>query len=97
MNENELMEVLRKEFKFLELKRFEIVSNYVTGMVRVSDIEDFKEKLFGFRDKLYAISISDDNLIEIAKMKSVVQHLNTEVLEDEDILAIAYQNENSGI
>ena len=92
-DENIVMESLRNEFRILELKRFEIVSNYVTGMVTVSDINDFKERLFAFRDKLYAIPISNNNLLEVAKMKSMVQHFNTEVLEDEEILKVAYANE----
>lgn len=85
---------LRNEFNLLEIKRFNIVNNYVMGMVKTSDIEMFKDELFRFRDMLYAIPISDDNLIEIAKMKSKVQHFNTEVLEDEEILKQAYANSN---
>lgn len=88
------MEQLREEFKVLEMKRFEAVNNYVMGIIRVEDIKSFEERLFSFRDKLYAIPISDSNLIEIAKMKSKVQHFNTEVLEDEEVLKIAYSNSN---
>ena len=36
------LEVLRKEFRVIEILRFHIVSNYVTGMVNASDIELFK-------------------------------------------------------
>lgn len=88
------MDNIREEFKRLELKRFQIVNNYVLGMVELSQINIFKEELFQFRNMLYAIPISDDNLLEIAKMKSKIQHFNTEVLEDEEILKQAYNNLN---
>ena len=64
------------------------------GMVTIDTINSFKESLFQFRNMLYAIPISDNNLLEVAKMKSKVQHFNTEVLEDEEILKQAYSNSN---
>ena len=33
-------------------------------------------------------------LLEVAKMKSKLQHYNTEVLEDEELLRLAYSNSN---
>lgn len=88
------MDNLREEFKKLEMRRFTIVNNYVIGIVTIDAINSFKESLFQFRNMLYAIPISDNNLLEVAKMKSKVQHFNTEVLEDEDILKQAYSNSN---
>lgn len=88
------MDNVREEFKRLELKRFQIVNDYVLGIIKPLQIDTFKEELFQFRNMLYAIPISDDNLLEIAKMKSKIQHFNTEVLEDEDILKQAYNNLN---
>lgn len=88
------LENLREEFSKLEMKRFMIVNNYVMGIVTINDINSFRESLFQFRNKLYAIPISDNNLLEIAKMKSKVQHFNTEVLEDEEVLKQAYTNKN---
>lgn len=88
------MDYLREEFKKIEIKKFNIVNSYVMNMVRITDIEDFKEELFKFRNLLYAMPISDENLLEVAKMKSKVQHFNTEVLEDEEMLKQAYKNEN---
>lgn len=85
---------LREEFLNIEKLRFETVNKYVMGIVQVIDIEQFKERLFDFRKNLYAIPISDNNILEIAKMKSKVQHFNTEVLEDEEVLRIAYSNSN---
>lgn len=85
---------LREEFLNIEKLRFETVNKYVMGIVQVIDIEQFKERLFDFRKNLYAIPISDNNILEIAKMKSKVQHFNTEVLEDEEVLRVAYSNSN---
>ena len=86
------LEVLRKEFRVIEILRFNIVSNYVTGMVNVPDIELFKEKFFAFKEHLYSFETNEDNLLEVAKMKSRLQHFNTEVLEDEDLLNVAFSN-----
>ena len=88
------LELLRKEFQVIEILRFNIVSNYVTGMVNANDIEQFREKFFSFRKKLYDFETNDENLLEIAKMKSRLQHFNTEVLEDEDLLRVAFSNSN---
>ena len=73
---------------------FNIENSYIMGMVRIDDINIFKDELFQFRNMLYAIPISDNNLLEIAKMKSKIQHFNTQVLEDEEVLRTAYDNSN---
>lgn len=88
------LEYLREEFKKLEIKKFNIENSYVMGILTVDDLESFRELLFQFRNTLYAIPINDDNLLEIAKMKSKIQHFNTYVLEDEEILKLAYKNSN---
>ena len=88
------LEHLQEEFHKLEIKRFMIENAYVMGMIKVEEINCFKEELFSFRNMLYAIPISDSNLLDIAKMKSKIQHFNTEILEDEDILRQAYENSN---
>ena len=93
--ESELnLEELEKEFNNLEIKRFETVNRYIMGIIVVEDIEDFKKCLFSFRDRLYAIQINDSNILKIARMKSKVQHFDTEILEDEEILKVAYANSN---
>lgn len=89
-----ILEDLEEEFKELEMKRFETINRYVMGMISVEDIDDFKKVLFDFRDRLYAIQINDTNILRIAKMKSKVQHFDTEILEDEDVLRVAYANSN---
>lgn len=88
------LENLQEEFKTLEIKQFEINNKYVLGVINIQEIDDFREKLFSFRNRLYAIPISDSNILEIAKMKSKIQHYETEILEDEDILSMAYANSN---
>ena len=90
----EELEYLGKYFRVIEILRFNIVSNYVTGMVTAQDIEEFKEKFFDFRERLYKFETDETNLLEIANMKSKLQHYNTEVLEDENILEVAYSNSN---
>ena len=88
------LDLLRKEFQVIEILRFNIVSNYVTGMVNANDIEQFRDKFFCFRKKLYDFETDEENLLEVAKMKSRLQHFNTEVLEDEDLLRVAFSNSN---
>ena len=86
------LEYLRKEFRVIEILRFNIVSNYVTGMVNANDIEEFRKKFFTFREHLYGFETTEETLLEIAKMKSKLQHYNTEVLEDEELLKVAFSN-----
>ena len=88
------LEHLEENFHKLEIQKFNIENAYIMGMIKSTDIELFKEELFKFRNLLYAIQISDSNLLSIAKMKSKIQHFNTQVLEDEDILRVAYENSN---
>lgn len=88
------LEHLDEEFHKLEIKKFNIENSYIMGMIKIDDINLFKDELFQFRNMLYAIPISDSNLLEIAKMKSKIQHFNTQILEDEDILRVAYENSN---
>lgn len=88
------LEHLEEEFHKLEIKKFNIENSYIMGMIKIDNINIFKDELFQFRNMLYAIPISDSNLLEIAKMKSKIQHFNTQILEDEDILRVAYENSN---
>lgn len=92
--EEDKLNKIREDFKALEIKKFNIINSYIMGVVKIEEIVVFKNELFRFRDMLYAIPISDDNILEIASLKSKVQHFNTEVLEDDEILRVAYQNSN---
>lgn len=93
MDDNNLtIEYLRRKFEILKTKRFNIINSYIMGIVKISDIEAFGEHLNRFREQLYKIEITDEILLEVAKMKSQIQHFNTEVMEDEDVLKMAYDN-----
>ena len=87
------IEELRNEFVEIEKYRFTIINGYIMGIVKKSEIDRFQKALFDFREKLYEFSCDDETLLEVAKMKSKVQHFNTEILEDEDVLSVAYSNE----
>mgnify|MGYP003304144474 CR=1 FL=1 len=88
------LEELREVFLKIEAERFTIINGYIMGVLKKSEIDRFEKALFGFREKLYEFSWNEDNMMEIAKMKSKVQHFNTEILEDEEVLKVAYSNEN---
>lgn len=93
MNDDKLtIEYLRKKFDILKAKHFNIINSYIMGNVKISDIEAFGNDLNKFREQLYKINITDEILLEVAKMKSQVQHFNTEIMEDEDVLKMAYAN-----
>lgn len=94
MDDNLTIEHLRKKFEILKTKHFNIINSYIMGKITVSDIESFGKDLNKFREQLYSIEITDEILFEVAKMKSQVQHFNTEIMEDEDVLRMAYGNQN---
>ena len=87
------LEELRSEFLKLEAERFTIINGYIMGIVKKSEIDRFEKALFDFREKLYEFVWAEENMLEVAKMKSMVQHFNTEILEDEEVLKVAYSNE----
>ena len=87
------LDELRQEFIKLEQFRFNIINSYVMGIVKIDEINRFKEELEGFREKIYRIPLNHEILLEVAKMKSKVQHFYTEILEDEEVLNVAYRNE----
>jgi len=87
------LEELKNAFVIIEKERFTIINSYIMGIVKKSDIDRFEKVLFEFRENLYQFQCDDDNLLEIAKMKSMVQHFNTEILEDEEVLKVAYSNQ----
>lgn len=87
------LEELRDGFLKIEAERFTIINGYIMGIVKKSEIDRFEKALFDFREKLYEFVWDEENMLEVAKMKSMVQHFNTEILEDEDVLRVAYSNE----
>ncbi len=86
------MEEIETALLELELMKFKIMENYVKGILTKKEIDEFRTRLFTFKDALYVIPISDSNLLKVAKMKSKIQHFETEVLEDEEVLRCAYAN-----
>lgn len=87
------LEELRIEFLKIEAERFTIINGYIMGIIKKAEIDRFEKALFEFREKLYDFVWDEENMLEVAKMKSMVQHFNTEILEDEDVLRVAYSNE----
>lgn len=87
------IENLREEFIELEKFRFNIINCYIMGILKKTDVDRFQQALQVFREKLYSFTYSEENILEVAKMKSMVQHFNTEIIEDEDVLKMAYSNE----
>lgn len=87
------LEELRVEFLKIEAERFTIINGYIMGIIKKLEIDRFEKALFEFREKLYEFVWDEENMLEVAKMKSMVQHFNTEILEDEDVLRVAYSNE----
>ncbi len=85
---------LRKQMDYLELKRYEIMNKYVLGTLKKEEIDFFEEELGAFRARVYEFVPAEEEIMDIAKMKSKIQHLNTEVLEDEEVLRVAYENSN---
>lgn len=86
------LQELRDEFLILEREHYVIVNKYITGIINVSDVNNFDLVLNKFKTKLYEYVTNEEDIMEVAKMKSKVQHFRTEVLEDEDLLKIAYSN-----
>ena len=87
------LEELRNAFVLIEKERFTIINSYIMGILKKEEIDRFEKVLFEFREKLYDFVWDEENMLEVAKMKSMVQHFNTEILEDEDVLRVAYSNE----
>ena len=87
------LDELRNEFLKIEAERFTIINGYIMGVIKKSEIDRFEKVLFEFREKLYEFVWDEENMLEVAKMKSMVQHYNTEILEDEEVLKVAYSNE----
>ena len=44
------------------------------------------------REAVYEMETNEENIREIARIKSILQHYYTEILEDEELLTMAYSN-----
>lgn len=92
--DNDYLELMRKNYNNIEIMHFNIIQRYVLGIVSIDEINDFDTIIKTFRDELDTFVTDDDTLLEIASMKSQIQHFITDSIEDEDVLKVAYSNVN---
>lgn len=87
-----MIEEIRKLFFVLEKDRFTIVNNYIMGIISIQEVTMFGQKIEKMRNLLDNFQTNDENILEIAKYKSKIQHFYTEIMEDEELLRMAYSN-----
>lgn len=87
-----MIEEIRKLFFVLEKDHFTIVNNYIMGIISIQEVTIFGQKIEKIRNLLDNFQTNDENLLEIAKYKSKIQHFYTEIMEDEELLRMAYSN-----
>ncbi len=87
-----MIEEIRKLFFVLEKDHFTIVNNYIMGIISIQEVTMFGQKIEIIRNLLDNFQTNDENLLEIAKYKSKIQHFYTEIMEDEELLRMAYSN-----
>lgn len=83
---------LQNDYLELEKKHFVIIDSYVIGMVTKEEIKDFEHFYTEMREAVYEMETNEENIREIARIKSILQHYYTEILEDEELLTMAYSN-----
>lgn len=83
---------LQNDYLELEKKHFVIIDSYVIGMVTKEEIKDFENFYTEMREAVYEMGTNEENIREIARIKSILQHYYTEILEDEELLTMAYSN-----
>lgn len=87
-----MIEEIRKLFFVLEKDHFIIINNYIKGIISIQEVTMFGQKIEKIRNLLDNFQTNDENLLEIAKYKSKIQHFYTEIMEDEELLRMAYSN-----
>ena len=87
-----MIEEIRKLFFVLEKDHFTIINNYIMGIISIQEVTIFGQKIEKIRNLLDNFQTNDENLLEIAKYKSKIQHFYTEIMEDEELLRMAYSN-----
>lgn len=85
---------LRKKMSTIEMKHFDFIQKAMFEQLTFQEYEEFRVGIEEFREILDRFQSNDDNLLEIAGMKSRIQHFITDFLEDEEVLRVAYQNKN---
>ena len=87
-----MIEEIRKLFFVLEKDHCIIINNYIMGIISIQEVTMFGQKIEKIRNLLDNFQTNDENLLEIAKYKSKIQHFYTEIMEDEELLRMAYSN-----
>ena len=87
-----MIDKIREEFFHIEKERFLILNDYVLGLVKIDKVQSFGKLIENIRLHLEEVEITEENLLEIANIKSKIQHFYTEIMEDEELLRIAYSN-----
>lgn len=87
-----MIEEIRKLFFVLEKDHFTIINNYIMGIISIQEVTMFGQKIEKIRNLLDNFQTNDENILEIAKYKSKIQHFYTEIMEDEELLRMAYSN-----
>ncbi len=86
------MDQIEDTFFNIEKEHFRLVNAYILGIIKIEEVNNFAKQLESFRKELEEVKIDENNLLRVAKMKSKIQHFNTEIVEDEEVLSIAYNN-----
>ena len=87
-----MIDKIREEFFYLEKERYLILNDYILGTVKLDKVLEFGKKIEEIRKYLEEVIITEENLLEIANIKSKVQHFYTEIMEEEELLKQAYNN-----
>ena len=86
------MDKIEEELLSIEKDRYNILNDYILGIISINRVRDFGRKLEILKIHLDKIEIDEDNLYKIASIKSKIQHFYTEIMEDEELLKVAYSN-----
>jgi len=86
------MDYIDETFFNIEKEHYRLVNEYIMGIIKIEEVNNFAKTLEEFRISLENVKIDEKNLLKIAKIKSKIQHYNTEIVEDEEVLKIAYSN-----
>ncbi len=86
-------EEANKDLELLEIKHFGIIDAYITGMLKIDEVKEFETFLADMREAIYEMEVEEEHIMDIAKIKSKMQHYYTEILEDEELLSVAYRNQ----
>ena len=87
------IEEINTDYQELMKKHFKIANDYVMGIVTKNDVDDFGKFLSEMRHAIELIEMTEENMFFIAEIKSKLQHYYTEIMEDEELLSIAYGND----